>query len=267
MGKKINFIKDYVRLFAENRITQAAAALCYYLSMTFFPLLIIVYSLVDHEQEAMIELLAFGEKILADDIMDFVREYFVYVDSGNYAIMMPLGLAALISYSSAALRTLEKTIGALQGGTEYKGVSFILVSIVYSLMFVAGLYFSVTLVLIGGGASGKLVVLFPGIKYYFAYIVIAGILFLILLGLYHLPKRKVDKYSVVPGAVLASVMVLLISPFFSEFIGDSAKYPLVYGSMASFILLMLWLYVCCMLLCAGAVFNICLYRTKEAGDQ
>ena len=98
--------------------------------------------------------------------------------------------------------------------------------------------------------------------YIFLYTALEIILFFMLIGLYHLPKRKNDSYSVIPGAIFVSISTMLITPLFSMFIGTSARYPLIYGSMASFVMLMLWLYLCCLLLCAGAVLNICVYRNK-----
>ena len=49
-----------------------------------------------------------------------------------------------------------------------------------------------------------------------------------------------------------------VSVAFSAFIGASARYPLVYGSLASVILLMLWLYTCCMMIFCGAALNVAL---------
>jgi hypothetical protein len=92
------------------------------------------------------------EDCCEDGIIDFIREYVIYVDTGNYGIILPLGLTTFLTYSSAALRTLYKTISALQGGTEYRGVSFYIVSFIYSILFVAAIYFSLTILLVGRGA-------------------------------------------------------------------------------------------------------------------
>ena len=51
-------------------------------------------------------------------------------------------------------------------------------------------------------------------------------------------------------------MLVAVSMAFSTFIGASTKYPLVYGSLSAVILLMLWLYTCCMVILCGAAFNV-----------
>ena len=53
-------------------------------------------------------------------------------------------------------------------------------------------------------------------------------------------------------------MLVAVSMAFSTFIGASTKYPLVYGSLSAVILLMLWLYTCCMVILCGAAYNVAL---------
>ena len=52
------------------------------------------------------------------------------------------------------------------------------------------------------------------------------------------------------GAALA---IVAASVLFSWFIGMSSRYALVYGSLASLIILLVWLYLCGNLLLLGAV--------------
>ena len=68
--------------------------------------------------------------------------------------------------------------------------------------------------------------------------------------------------SLLPGAVLATVGVVLMSTLFSRLIASSARYSLVYGSLASLILLMLWLYLICQAIFVGAALNIALRDRK-----
>ena len=49
---------------------------------------------------------------------------------------------------------------------------------------------------------------------------------------------------------------------FSWFIGLSARYSLVYGSLASVIILLVWLYLCGNILILGDVFNCVWYRRR-----
>lgn len=262
------FIKNYVALFIGNRITQAASSLAYYLTMTFFPLLIVAYSVLGSSHDSFVQLLQMGEGLVAEDVMAAAQEFLAYVANDASGLMLPLGLMLLLSYASAALRCVHTTIGQIQGGTEHRGICSFVFSLFYSLVMLAILYFSLVLLLTGGTALKLLESMLPDMGFmpdfvYLRYLLLAVIMFFLMLWIYYVPKRPTDHYPVVPGAALGSLGVFVISPVFSWVMGSSVKYSIVYGSITSFILLMLWLYVCCLVLYSGAVFNLALYRTKK----
>ena len=58
-------------------------------------------------------------------------------------------------------------------------------------------------------------------------------------------------------------MLVSVSGIFAIFINASIKYPLVYSSLASVIVLMVWLYSCCMVIYCGAAVNIALRDLKQ----
>ena len=264
----MKFLRSFIRLFSDNRITQASAALSYYLTMTFFPLLIIAYSFVDESYVRTEQLIKFGEKILSEDLLAFISDFLLYIHSGDSEIMLPLGLSALLAYASAGLRCVQSTIGGIQGGSEYKGLRAFLFSLLYCVALLALSYLVIIVMLAGPSlivglskfwpVSRKIMDLIP-----VRYVLLAVLLFLFLLGLYHVPKRARDKYRVLPGAAAASAAVLILSPLFSYVMKRSVKYSLVYGTLASLVLLMLWLYMCCVLIYCGAILNVVLHKVKE----
>ena len=58
---------------------------------------------------------------------------------------------------------------------------------------------------------------------------------------------------VVLASLLAALAIVAASALFSWFIGMSSRYALVYGSLASLIILLVWLYLCGNILLLGAV--------------
>jgi len=264
----VKLIKECIKIFSENKITQASAALSYYLTMTFFPMLIITYTFLGESYENLGKLLALGDNLLSARLLELVRDFLLYVDSGDRGLMLPLGLSVLVVYASAGLRCIQNTIGNIQGGVEHRGLQGFLISFVYSFALLALSYFALLVMLSGPEAMQKLAVISPGIESVLGllpmrYLVLTAVLFLFLLGLYHVPKRTQDKYRILPGAAAASFAVLLMSPLFSMVMDRSIKYSLVYGAIASLILLMLWLYMCCVLVYSGAILNVALYKVKK----
>ena len=67
------------------------------------------------------------------------------------------------------------------------------------------------------------------------------------------PRGEVRRAVVLLSSLLASLAIVAASALFSWFIGISSRYALVYGSLASLIILLVWLYLCCTILLMGAV--------------
>ena len=66
-------------------------------------------------------------------------------------------------------------------------------------------------------------------------------------------------------AVLAALAMVAASAVFSWFIGMSSRYALVYGSLVSIIILLVWLYFCGQILFLGIVFTSVWYRRRPDG--
>ena len=91
--------------------------------------------------------------------------------------------------------------------------------------------------------------------------------FLALTALYRvcLSKKALPNSRAWPGAVFASVALVLGTAVFSMFISMSSKYSLVYGSLAGIMILMLWLFILANILVLGSVINCLL--AKPANDE
>ena len=99
------------------------------------------------------------------------------------------------------------------------------------------------------------------------FLLMGGIEFVIFWGVYEVSKRSSDDYRSYPGAILSTVALVAMSSIFSLFIAASARYPLVYGSIASLILLMFWLYLSCQIIFLGAALNVTLRDLHPPAEQ
>ena len=81
--------------------------------------------------------------------------------------------------------------------------------------------------------------------------------------MYKRQPRGRPRPPILTGAFLAAVALVAATALFSWFIGLSSRYSLVYGSLASVIILLVWLYLCGNILILGNVFNCVWYRHKK----
>lgn len=256
-----------MRIYKSNRLNTASAALSYYLTMTAFPLLICLYTMLGNSYESALRIVRLASGILAPDTIKLIEEFLDYISLNNSTAMLVAGLLVLISYASSALRSLQSTLCALQGGQGYTGLRHYVFSVAFSLVFLAAMYFAVLLMLSGGRFIAFINRALPflaidGAWVFFRFAALAGIFFIVVWSIYEMPKRPENAYSTHIGAALAALAMLAVSMAFSFVISRSSNYPLVYGSLASIILLMLWLYSCCTVIYCGAAFNIVMRDTK-----
>jgi membrane protein len=66
-----------------------------------------------------------------------------------------------------------------------------------------------------------------------------------------------------PGAFLSAAAWFLFSALFEYYVEHFGRYSYVYGSLASIIVVMLWLYFCMEILLIGAGINVLLSRKRR----
>ena len=268
MKRKLNLLESVAELYSAKRIPRASAALSYYLTMTFFPLVICLYTMLGSSYDRAVVLLGFVRGFISAETAGYLKDFLRYVAENNNKAMMFGSLAILVTSSSAAIRTLQGTIGEIQGRQRFQGLLGFAFSIVFSLLFLAAVYFGILVMLTGSELIDLLNSYLPLIDIsdswnYLRFILLGGIEFAAVWGVYWVSVSRDDPYPTWPGAIATTVMLVAVSMAFSTFIGASAKYPLVYGSLAAVILLMLWLYTCCMVILCGAAYNVALRDLKK----
>jgi membrane protein len=78
-------------------------------------------------------------------------------------------------------------------------------------------------------------------------------------------KQRVSFFS--PGAMLATGMFFLLTWGFGVYINNFSRYNLLYGSIGTLLLLMLWIYFSCIVLLVGYELNISIYNGTLRGKR
>ncbi len=269
MGKKvIGVLRATARLYVDKQIPRSAAALSYYLTMSLFPLIICLYTLLGSSYGKMLQVLDLLDQFLAPETTRYIKSFLAYVAGNRNSAMLFAGLTLLLTSASAAVRAMQVSIGELQGGRRFQGLRDLLFSLVFSLAFLAAMYFAILVMLTGQDflefVEARLPILHVSRAWrWVRFLVLGGIEFVILWGMYEASRRRDRPYRTAPGALVATLGIVAMSWVFSEFIAVSSRYPLVYGSLASLILLMFWLFLCCQVIYVGAAVNIAIRDVKE----
>lgn len=268
----IRFVYEFFRVFFDKKVSRTAAELAYFLTLTIFPILICVNDLFGRFQLDLSRLLSEVDKVLPAEVAAILRDYLAYLEHNQSTGMLVAGVATMVLLASAAVRALMTIMEEIYGSASFRGLWRAVASVVISGLLLVAIYLSLVVVLTGNWFFGFVEDFFH-LEYlmewlrvwqWIKYVLLFGLVFLVILLLYRacLPLDK-PRPPVVRGAFLASVALAAASVLFSFFIGLSARYSLIYGSLASVMILLAWLYLCGHILILGNVFNYVWHRMRQ----
>ena len=210
--KLIYLIKRVIHYYNVKQIPLASAALCYYMMMTVFPLIICLYTLLGQNYDQALRILEFAEDFLSSDTLDTVRSFLAYVEDNHSLAMAIAGLTVMITSASAAVRSMLVTIGRMQGGLRYTGITGFVFSVLYSVVFLAATWFAIIVMFSSRNILNLIRRWLPIVEvdvnwHEVKYWMLAIIMFLILWGMYRFSREKGNRYFTWPGAITVNLSV------------------------------------------------------------
>ena len=263
MTKKLyRVLRGTLRLYLDKQIPRSAAAMSYYLTMSLFPLLICLYTLLGSSYGKMLQVVELADSFMSQEATQYLKSFLLYIASNPHPALLLSGLAVLLSSASAAVRVMQMGLREIRGENSWsKGWRGWLMSFLISLAFVAVLYFGILVMLTGQAFLEMLERIVPVLSIsqawtWLRFAVLGCLVLMTVWGTFQLSGRKkhLKRYTF-PGALSATLGIVLMSWIFSGFIAVSSRYSLVYGSLASVILLMFWLFLCSQMIFLGAAVN------------
>ena len=271
----VRFVADLVRLCGRRNVPRAAAALSYYFVLSVFPLLICVNAFLGLAHGDLQPFLLSLERVLPREALDLVRDYVDYAGTHTSPALLYAAVPAILLSASAALRVLLDTMDELFDHPRDTGVRRIVVSVLFSLLFLVMVYLSIVVILSGDWLFHWLeqVLVLPvgfvavtDLWGRLRYVLLLCIVMLMVLTLYRIgtPRQAARTTPLLLCSLLASAALVVTSAGFSWLVGMSSRYSLLYGSLASLIILLVWLFLCGMILLLGAaVLRLWLCPPKE----
>lgn len=270
LGAVWSFLNEMHRLYSRHNVPRAAGALAYFFVLSVFPLLLCVNAFVGLAHVDILSLLHSLDRVLPRQALELVGEYVDYVSRSSSPALLYAAIPAIILSASAALRVILDTMDELYEHPRDTGVRRIVLSILFSVLFLVTVYLSILVIFTGDWflrwlahvLPAKLAVMvnfsaLSGLWRWLRYLLLFCFVMLLVLALYRLgtPNEQVSRRPLLASALLCAISLVVASVAFSWFIGLSSRYSLLYGSLASIIILLLWLYLCGTILLLGAILN------------
>lgn len=262
---------DMIRRYYVHDVARDSAALTYYLLFAIFPLLIFVSTLLGVLELDITSITAVLAPILPSDVVDIIRTYLEYVAANQSRQLLWFSLVFSIWFpmrsTGCLMHSLRKAFGRSAPENILLGQLRTLLFTIW-MIFVIGL--TLALVVVGRRAlyflSGFLPLseTFISVWGYLRFIIL-GLVMAISLGILYqlaLGQRRPLR-EVLPGVGSSLAAWLLLSMAFSYYVENMARYAQLYGSIATIVVVLLWLYMSGQILILGAELSASLIHRKK----
>lgn len=271
--KAVRYLRKCVSLYTEKQISRAAAGLAYFLLLTVFPLFICVNAFLGLLNLDSLQIITYIEGILPEVSLEMIQLYLSYISVHQSGTLLFAGLIMVFTTSSAAFRTIMRLMADVYGEAPIRGLRSFLVSILFPLGLLVTIYLSIGVIVTGDWLLGSLAQHFASQKIFVVwrnlrFLLLFLVFFLFILIISHLAVPKGTPHvPLLIGSAVSSCALVGASVLFSWFISMSTRYSLVYGSLVSIVVMMVWLYLCGNILLAGNIISSVWYQEHGGKRQ
>ena len=295
MDVLINFFK----LFTKGRTVDRAAGVAFNFFLALFPLILFFFTLIPYIPIPRLYervMMALDDFLLPSGTMDFVKETIDGIMNQPHEGLLSLSvIMCLVFGSNGIVAVFNGFRNVYASYINFKGLSLrgwieqrlfaIAMLLIIGVLVIA----SVVLIALGGRALQWLVVqeiIQGGSFTYFLFAVLRWVIgiFALCFGialLYYFGNVKFDEHYRVerkhpgrngqkckefvifsPGAILATALFVLATVGFNTYISNFSRYNVLYGSIGTLIILMLWIWIIAILILAGNDLNSGIRRSQ-----
>jgi len=252
---------DFATKMQKKNIAAFASSTAFFLILSFIPLLLLVTSLLPYTtatKEDLVRAIIQATPYFAHDII--VR----LVDEAYMQSPAILSFSAIITIwaGSLGMLALIRGLNCIYDIDERRNYFYLrLIASVYTLVMIVIMLLMLVLMVFGKLIEGFFINLYLPVSYVFTFLVnfrfilVIGIaLFMFALIYTYVPSAKFKFMYQLPGAVFSAVVWYVFSWIFSVYVDMTDNYSL-YGSLATPVIMMFWLYSCMYIFFIGAFIN------------
>lgn len=267
-------IKFFILELVNGDLTHRASAIAFNLFIAIFPAIILLFTLIAYIpiENFSEQLLTFFEEIMPRNAFLTLSSTIEDIASNKRGNLLSFGFILALYFASNGIHALMTSFN--KANEIFENRTFIkqkLISI--SLTFVLVFIFLVSIGLIIGSEifinylhklqnfdeSWSVI----GLIISNWIITLTLIFFAISILFYYGPATNVKWRFISPGAILATLLIIITSLGFSYYINHFGQYNKLYGSIGTLIVIMLWVYFNSIALLIGFELNASIYLNKK----
>ncbi|MCC8065734.1 MAG: YihY/virulence factor BrkB family protein [Clostridiales bacterium] len=258
----MRFARNVLKKVNRDQVRAHSAESAFFIMMSFFPILMLLLTLVIYTSITPEEIVYAIEDLTPFEVSEIIEPILDSIYSQTIALVSGTAVAAIWTAGKAVLG-LADGLNAIYRIEETRNYFVVrLRAAAYILALVIALGVSLVILVVGYGARDyitKSFIIFrylPGFDTIFPILMTMVVLALLFVLMYsYLPNRRMKIGSQLPGAIFASIAWCVFSYCFSIYLEYSVNMSVIYGSLTTLVVVMLWLYACMYLLFIGAEVN------------
>lgn len=265
--KVINAIKNFVSDFMDGDFFGLAAEISFYLLSTFLPMIIMVFTAASaislNYTDAMYKALA----VLPDKAETLITSMLAsHVDS---AAVIAITTFLSLTTMSGLILAAEKGLIRFYQIEDSRGFWMShFMAVIFAVLIFISIIASFGLIIFGrviGTAISAYVTSPQALKLWniSRFVLVLIFIALVISALYKaLPTVKLKIWEVLPGALFTTGAWYAASMLFALYVNNFPQYEIIYGSLAGFACMIVWIYMIAVIILAGAKINALIYRRK-----
>ena len=255
------------KIIIKEDVFGSAAEMSYMLTLSVFPLLLsfmAIFSILGNTafvNEALNTLSQFAPAEVIAVIQTVLKEVTLLK---GYSLVAIIGFLTTLYLASNSISVIIKCLNKSDKIQETRGfIHTKILAICMVFVYVIFLFISVNLIIFGQSILNLITKYIHIIPMEVSQLIlflrwpVTFVLIFILAAInyYVLPAKKVKIKTIIPGSIFFTVFWLLGSWLFSIYINNFGSYNKVYGSIAAFAILMIWLYFTSIIILVGGEIN------------
>lgn len=263
----------FIKGLQEGAITTRASSLAFNFFLAFFPSIIVFFTLIpyipiDGFQQTLMEIIS---NVLPPSTNSATFSTLEDIINNQRGGLLSIGFILALYFSTNGMSSLIQAFNSSYHIRENESIiKHQMLSILLTIVISALVFLTIILIIFGKAAiiymidyqlinENKLVLLNSA-----KWVILIFMLFLGITTIFNLGpaiKSQIKIFS--PGAILATLFIILTSIVFSYYIDNFSQYNKIYGSIGTLIIILLWIYFNAIFLLIGFELNASIFNAKK----
>ena len=271
-----NVTRFFIKGLSEGYITSRASAISFDFFLAIFPSLIFLFTIIPFIpiENFQVTLLSTIHDFMPKSAYETVKETVEDIVTRPRGDLLSLGFILSLYFSTNGINSLieafDNTYHTLETRSAVKQrlMSTLLVIILCFLLIIAIGLMTVGPVILSFIIPEKIMesAVFSFIIWILRWVLIMATLFFGISFVYYLaPAKRRDFRFISAGSSLATFLVILTTMGFNFYVDNFGRYNILYGSIGTLMIVMLWIYFNAISLLLGFELNASIYYAKREG--